>query len=256
MKLLILLAGLTAVLSSPLHLSPRNTATSTRPKIIMDNDWISNGYLPFLLALNAKWNLLGLTSCTANTWALQTSLHALALLEIGNLSDCIPVYKGADYPLLNTPETFQAWEDFHGVLPFQGVFAVENATTEAAGGEPTSGNPDRIVREAFVEGYPNVTVAGNNSAAWMVEQVRKYPGEVTIYAAGALTNIALAVRKDGQFARLARQLVVMGGYVDDNLFKVTGSLYQAAINSDVSVDCPTTIPTLDFVLAIGEGLLM
>lgn len=32
--------------------------------------------------------------------------HALATLEIGNLS-CIPVHKGADYPLLNTPELFQ-----------------------------------------------------------------------------------------------------------------------------------------------------
>jgi len=216
----------------------------------MDNDWISNSYLPFLLALNADWNLLGLTSCTANTWALQGSLHALALLEIGNLSDCIPVYKGADYPLLNTPETFQLWEDLHGVLPFQGVFAVENATAEAAGADPTSGDPNRIVKEAFTEGYPNVTVAGNNSAAWMVEQVRKYPGEVTVYAAGALTNIALAVRMDDQFARLAKQLVVMGGYVDDNLFKVTGSLYQAAINSDVSIAFPDKVVTV-----MGEGSL-
>lgn len=32
--------------------------------------------------------------------------HALATLEVGNLS-CIPVHKGADYPLLNTPELFQ-----------------------------------------------------------------------------------------------------------------------------------------------------
>jgi inosine-uridine nucleoside N-ribohydrolase len=32
--------------------------------------------------------------------------HALATLEIGNLS-CIPVHKGADYPILNTPELFQ-----------------------------------------------------------------------------------------------------------------------------------------------------
>lgn len=32
--------------------------------------------------------------------------HALATLEVGNLS-CIPVHKGADYPILNTPELFQ-----------------------------------------------------------------------------------------------------------------------------------------------------
>jgi len=40
--------------------------------------------------------VLGLTGDTANSWALQTTLHALALLEHGNLS-CIPVALGEYY---------------------------------------------------------------------------------------------------------------------------------------------------------------
>ena len=64
--------------------------------------------------------------------------------------------------------------------------------------------------------------------------MKKYPGQVSIYTAGALTNVALAVRMDPNFAGLAKELVIMGGYVDDNLLEVTGTLNQADINSDVS----------------------
>lgn len=85
------------------------------------------------------------------------------------------------------------------------------------------------MKAAFVEGFPNTTAKDDVSAAqFMVEQVRKYPGKVSIYAAGALTNIALAVRMDSKFAGLAKELVVMGGYVDDNLFQVR--CFQIQIN--------------------------
>lgn len=68
----------------------------------------------------------------------------------------------------------------------------------------------------------------------MVQQVRKYPGQVSIYSGGALTNVALAVRMDPEFASLAKELVIMGGYVDVNLLQVTGSVLQADLSSDVS----------------------
>lgn len=69
----------------------------------------------------------------------------------------------------------------------------------------------------------------------MVEMVRRYPHQVSIYSAGALTNVALAVRMDPSFASLAKELVIMGGYVDVNMLQVTGDYMQADINSDVCV---------------------
>lgn len=69
----------------------------------------------------------------------------------------------------------------------------------------------------------------------MVEQVRKYPGEVMIYSGGALTNIALAVRMDPEFASLAKGLVIMGGYLDVTLLQTSGSTLLADLNSDVSL---------------------
>ncbi|KAM0433395.1 hypothetical protein ACHAPT_004273 [Fusarium lateritium] len=210
------------------------TATGAAPpKIIIENDWNVNAYITFLLAVDAGWDVLGLVGNTANSWSRQTSLHALALLEIGNLS-CIPVHKGADYPLLNTPEVFQLWEDLQGSLPYQGVFKRYNATAEASGRDPSSGDPNRIAPAAFKQGFPNTTLAGEHAAAWMVEQVRKYPGEVLIYSGGSLTNVALATRLDPEFASLSKGLVVMGGYVDVMLQQTRGPKLLADINSDIN----------------------
>ena len=213
----------------------KKDASAARPKVVLDNDWGTTGFVSFLEVLKADWEILALVSSTSNTWALQGGLHALALLEIGNLS-CIPVYRGSDYPLLNHPRLFQAWEAIHGDLPWQGAFLPENISFEAEGNDPTSGSPDRIVKAAFHEGYPNTTFASDLSAAeFMVQQVRKYPGEVSIYAAGALTNVALAVRLDSSFARNAKELVVMGGYIDVNLLQTTGSVLLADLQSDINL---------------------
>ena len=56
-----------------------------------------------------------------------------------------------------------------------------------------------------------------------------------IYSGGSLTNIALAVRMDPEFASLAKGLVVMGGYIDVNLYQVTGSTNEADVNSDINL---------------------
>lgn len=73
------------------------------------------------------------------------------------------------------------------------------------------------------------------AAEFMVQQVRKYPGEVAIYAAGALTNVALAVRMDPSFAANARELIIMGGYIDVNLLQTTGSVLLADLQSDINL---------------------
>ncbi|KAJ6103437.1 hypothetical protein N7486_005864 [Penicillium sp. IBT 16267x] len=224
-------------------LLPFVTGTHALPKAtraekhyaIMDNDWYTAGFVPYLIALDGDIEILGLTSDTANSWQPQVALHAVATLEAGNLS-CIPVYPGATYPLINTPEGFQAWETIHGKLPWEGAFAPENKTAEAAGSDPTSGNPDRIVEAAFKEGFPKGWPENSTSAAnFMAEMVHKYPGQVSIYSAGALTNVALAVRMDPAFASLAKDLVIMGGYVDLNMLMATGSILLADLQSDINL---------------------
>ena len=50
-----------------------------------------------------------------------------------------------------------------------------------------------------------------DAAHFLIRQVRAHPHAVTIYAAGPLTNIALAVSIDPEFAELTQGIVIMGG---------------------------------------------
>ncbi|KAI5363105.1 putative inosine/uridine-preferring nucleoside hydrolase domain, ribonucleoside hydrolase [Septoria linicola] len=232
----VLLSAGTAVSAAPSnHFTRYANSTVSKQKVIIDNDWSTNGFIPILQAIKAGWDVVGVLSDTANSWALQCGLHALATLEVGDLG-CIPVYRGADYPILNRPGLLQSWEDVHGVLAWEGAFAPENATAEENGFDVTSGNPDRIAKSAFKEGYPNITFASDISAAeFLVQQVRKYPGEISIWSGGALTNIALAARIDPNFAKNAKELVIMGGYLDANLLQTTGTVLLADLQSDINL---------------------
>lgn len=129
------------------HLLTARNSSTAGTKIILDNDWSTAGFIPYLLALDAGWDVLGLVGDTGDSWALQTSLHGLATLEAGDLSSCIPVYKGADYPLVNTPELFQTWEDLHGDLPWVSDGArsggkLKGVLTVSAARRFRSGEPD------------------------------------------------------------------------------------------------------------------
>jgi inosine-uridine nucleoside N-ribohydrolase len=53
--------------------------------------------------------------------------------------------------------------------------------------------------------------AQGTAAEFLSRKVHEFPGQVTIIAAGPMTNLALAARLDPQFAGLAKELVFMGG---------------------------------------------
>jgi inosine-uridine nucleoside N-ribohydrolase len=59
---------------------------------------------------------------------------------------------------------------------------------------------------------PVVRAAALLAPIFMIEQVHAHPHEVSIFAGGPLTNVALAVRLDPDFPRLAKELVFMGAF--------------------------------------------
>jgi purine nucleosidase len=75
---------------------------------------------------------------------------------------------------------------------------------------------DRWWHEPFVvpelpEGKPTAKAAEEDAAHFLVRQVHRYPGEVTIYTGGPLTDVALAIAIDPRLPQLARELIFMGG---------------------------------------------
>ena len=60
-------------------LLPASINTNHTRYAILDNDWGSTAFIPFLLALAAGIEVLGLASDTANTWVEQATLHGVSL---------------------------------------------------------------------------------------------------------------------------------------------------------------------------------
>ena len=75
--------------------------------------------------------------------------------------------------------------------------------------KPESHGPYEI--PPMPEGVPAAKPLDEDAAHFLIRQVRAHPHEVTIYAAGPLTNIALAVSIDPEFASLTKGIVIMGG---------------------------------------------
>jgi inosine-uridine nucleoside N-ribohydrolase len=61
------------------------------------------------------------------------------------------------------------------------------------------------------EGQPTLKPIDEDAVHFLIRQVRAHPHEVTIYAAGPMTNIALAIRIDPEFAGMTKGIVLMGG---------------------------------------------
>ena len=60
---------------------------------------------------------------------------------------------------------------------------------------------------------PNVKVPHGDAAEFLLEQIRKYPGEITLIAIGPLMNIGAAIDKDAATFRKLKRVVLMGGSV-------------------------------------------
>lgn len=58
---------------------------------------------------------------------------------------------------------------------------------------------------------PNSNKIEKSASEFLVDKVSEYPGEVSILALGPLTNLALAVKRDSNFASKVKRVVILGG---------------------------------------------
>jgi inosine-uridine nucleoside N-ribohydrolase len=164
----------------------------------------SNQMAMMVLLESPKVQVLGITMVSGNAWEPEEVQHTLRTLELIGRTD-VPVAAGAVYPLVRTQEETMLEK------PLIGSFAWYGAWGDLA--MKTSGQPyhDAYVLPAMEEGAPTHKAIEEDAAHFLVRQVRAHPHQVTIYAAGPLTNIALAISIDPQFAELAEGIVIMGG---------------------------------------------
>lgn len=175
-------------------------------KIIIDQDAAGPGGtdMQSILALvnSLQTEVLGITVATGDDWRDEEVQHALRLMEIIGRPD-IPVVPGAVFPLVNSREYIARWETLYGKIAYQGAW---NWTQR----HPVHG-PYEV--PPLPEGAPTIKPFADDAAHFLVRTVRRLPHEVTVYAAGPLTNLAMAIALDPQFPELVKELVVMGGSI-------------------------------------------
>jgi purine nucleosidase len=176
-------------------------SAQTRRKVIIDQDCSgpggSNMQTLMTLIQSPQVDVLGITIVTGNQWRDEEVVHALRLLEIMGRTD-IPVVPGAVFPLWRTHEEAVLWQERYGKVGYAGAW------------DP------RWWHEPFVvpppkEGQPTAKPSAEDAAHFLIRMVHQYPHQVTIYEGGPMTNLALALRIDPEFAELAQELVFMGG---------------------------------------------
>ena len=181
-------------------------------KIILDQDArgpATTDMQSLLIFLQSdKFDILGITTVSGDQWVKEETQRTLRLLEIADRTD-VPVAEGAMFPLLNSKEESERWENLYGKFGYKGCwsdFSKRPHVSEAY----KAGYHDPLVVPPLVEGEPHTKPVAESAAEFIVRMVHKYPGEVVIWAGGPMTNIALALRLDPQVASLAKELVLMG----------------------------------------------
>ncbi len=169
-------------------------------KIIIDQDAAgpagTDQQSILLLIQSPQTEVLGITVVTGDQWLKAEVAHTLRMLELIGRTD-IPVVPGAEYPLVRRREETELWEQHYGSVAWLGAWT------------PRLYHPADDLGE-MPEGKPSIKPADEDAAHFLIRMVHKFPNEITIYAGGPMTNLALAISIDPEFAGLVKELVFMG----------------------------------------------
>ena len=169
-------------------------------KIIIDQDAAgpagTDQQSMLLLIQSPQTDILGITVVTGDQWLNEEVAHTLRMLELIGRTD-IPVVPGAEYPLVRTKQDTEQWEQHYGSVAWLGAWTPRAYHASDQLGE-------------MPEGKPTTKPNDEDAAHFLLHMVRKFPNQVTIYEGGPMTNLALAIAIDPEFAGLAKELVFMG----------------------------------------------
>jgi purine nucleosidase len=179
-----------------------------RRMLIIDQDGAgpggTNQMAMMLLLQSPQAEVLGITMVTGDAWEPEAVQHTLRMLELIHRTD-VPVVPGAVFPLVRSEQEWKIERQLYGGYAWYGAWGDV--------GEKTSREPHHgpYVIPKMVEGEPTLKSVAEDAAHFLIRQVHAHPHQVTIFAGGPLTNIAMAISIDPHFAEMTQGIVMMGG---------------------------------------------
>ena len=166
------------------HLQPR--------KIILDTDIgddIDDAFALLLMFESHAFDILGVTTVFRNT----EKRAKMAKQLIRSLGYDKEVYAGCNFPL---------------------VGKIDDLIHPDIRKKETLDENGLYLIPQWEESMREETIGEQNAVDFIIEQVHKYPHEVTIVLIGPYTNIATAMKKDPSIIPLIKEVRVMGGAFD------------------------------------------
>ena len=161
-------------------------------KIILDTDIgddIDDSFALLLMLESHAFDVLGVTTVFRNT----EKRAKMAKQLIRSLGYNVEVYAGCNYPLVSKIDDL-----IHPDIRKK---------------ESLDENGLYLIPQ-WEESMREETIGKQNAVDFIIEQVHKYPHEVTIVPIGPYTNIATAIKKDPSIVPLIKEVRVMGGAFD------------------------------------------
>ena len=194
-----LIAILVAALAAGWTATAAGQAPATKKRVFIDQDGAALGtdMISTLAMLQSPdVEVLGIAVTAGDTWVKAGTAHMLRMMELTGHGN-IPVAQGAAFPLINSRDLTTAWEAQFGEFSYKGAW-----------------NPGRYHPPDDVPtpptGVTSLKPIDLHGALFMIQQIRKYPNEVTLWVGGPFTTVALALGLDPEIATLAKELVLMG----------------------------------------------
>lgn len=171
----------------------------------------SNQMSMMVLLQSPQVDVLGITIVTGDGWRDEEVQHTLRMLELVRRTE-VPVVPGAVFPLVRTQEETKLAARLLGKVQWLGAWGGLTNPAGTPAGSVVAGQQSHGPWEIppLREGTPKAKPLDEDAAHFLIRQVRAHPGQVTIYAAGPLTNIALALSIDPHFAEMTKGIVMMG----------------------------------------------
>lgn len=189
------------------------TQTKTIPKVILDCDMTYLGDDAMCLSILAQADklglieLLGITITGGNNFVSYGTNAALVQLEQIGRKD-IQVYMGTDIPLNGVRDLTEQAKTVGSIDHWGAMYHFDEYV------EPKDyHNLGSLYERKW--GYSETEAEDISAADFMIDQVSRYPHEVTLISVGAATNIAMACQKDSNFASGTAEIVYMGTIIEE-----------------------------------------